>query len=797
MKIVYDINRYSKNLELDKILAMLSDEATTVEAKEAALSLVPSSDFEVVKKLLKQTEEAYQLTAKYSSPSFTKVKGTPAIIARAKSGASLSIPELISVGDVLKNIRTVKAWKENSSNDSHSDLDTFFELLYPNRYLEDKISNSIKNDEEISDNASPALSDIRRKITSLSSNIRSRFDKILRDGAKSKFLQESIVTQRDGRYVIPVKSEHRNEISGLIHDISASGATVFVEPMIIIELNNELRVLMTKEKIEEERIIYELSQDVSSYSETILNSYELLTKLDLIFAKASLAFKMMSSVPKLNRCGKVYLKNARHPLIAKNKIVPITVSLGDKYNSLIITGPNTGGKTVTLKTVGLMTLMTMCGMMIPVDDNSEVAIFDKVLVDIGDEQSIELSLSTFSSHMVNIINILSCSDSNCLILLDELGGGTDPIEGAALARSILEHLHAIGAKIIATTHYSELKAFAIETDRVENGCFEFDVDSLKPTYKLMIGIPGKSNAFDIAKSLGLDVSIINCAKNMLTDSNIEFDKLAEQLEKMRRDTEKDREIAAKTRLALVEEKNKLTSKLNELEKKKEQILERARKDSENILNKARFQSNQLLNSLEEMKKEFNHENSSKLLSEAKLTAKRVLENIENISDPVNESVNDNYVLPRPLVLNDSVIIADLKKSGTVQNIDEKNGRAYVSAGNINIWVDFANLRLSENKTTAKKTTRNITKPSGKNKNVNGEIDIRGMASDEGVLEVDRYIDSAILTGIETITVIHGKGTGVLRNAVHSFLRRHKNVDGFRVGTFGEGENGVTVVTLKK
>lgn len=794
---MYDINRYSKNLELDKILAMLSDEATTAEAKEAALSLVPSSDYETVKILLKQTDEAYKLTAKFSAPSFTKVKGTPAIIARAKGGASLSIPELISVCDVLKNIRTVKGWKENNSEESVGELDTYFELLYPNRYLEDKINNSIKNEEEISDNASPALADIRRKIKSLSSNIRSRFDKILRDSATNKFLQESIVTQRDGRYVVPVKSEHRNEISGLIHDISASGATVFVEPMVIVELNNELRVLMTKEKVEEERIIYELSQDVSSYSETILNSYELLTKLDLIFAKASLAFKMMASLPKINKCGKVYLKNARHPLISKNKIVPITVSLGEKYNSLIITGPNTGGKTVTLKTVGLMTLMTMCGLMIPVDDNSEVAIFDKVLVDIGDEQSIELSLSTFSSHMVNIINILNNSDDNCLILLDELGGGTDPIEGAALARSILEHLHTLGAKIIATTHYSELKAFAIETDGVENGCFEFDVESLKPTYKLMIGIPGKSNAFEIAKSLGLDESVISCAKNMLTNSNIEFEKLSEKLEKMRREIEKDRDIAAKTRLELVEEKNKLTSQLKDLERKKDQILERARKDSENILNNARHQTNLLLNSMEELKKEFNHENSSALLSKAKLAAKRGLDDIENISDPVNEKVSDNYILPRALVLNDKVIISDLNKSGTVQNIDEKNKKAYVSTGNMNIWVDFTNLRLVENKEVNKNKTRNITKPSSKNKTVSGEIDIRGMASDEGVLEVDRYIDSAILTGIEIITVIHGKGTGVLRNAIHSFLRRHQNVEGFRVGTFGEGENGVTIITLKK
>lgn len=799
-KLVYDINKYSKNLELDKILIMLSELATTKEAKDAALSLVPSNDYENVKIQLKHTEDAYILSAKYSAPSFTRVTDVLNIISRAKSGASLTIAELISVSAVLNNIRRVKGYFETYSKETSTSLDEFFELLYPNKFLEDKINNAIKNDEEISDNASPALLDIRRKIKSLSSNIRSRFDKILRDSSTNKFLQENIVTQRDGRYVVPVKSEHRNEISGLIHDISASGATVFIEPMVIVELNNELRVLVTKERVEIEKIIYELSQEVSAHSETLISSYNILTKLDLIFSKSALAYKMMASVPKINSQGRIFLKNARHPLINNKKIVPITVSLGNEYNTLIITGPNTGGKTVTLKTVGLLTLMTMCGMMIPVDDNSEVAVFEKVLVDIGDEQSIELSLSTFSSHMVNIINIIDNSNSDSLILLDELGGGTDPVEGAALARSILEYLHFKGAKIISTTHYSELKTFALETKGVENACFEFDLNSLKPTYKLMIGIPGKSNAFDIAKSLGLSDDIIINAKSSLSEDDIKFEKLANELEAMRKETEKDKEIAAQIRLKLTEERNELKSRIDELESKKEKIIERARRDSENLLSTARFKSNELLNNLEEIKKQLNANNSSELVNKAKLLVKQGIGEIEDIADPISESDNRNYTLPRPLNINDKVIINDLNKNGTVLKIDAKNNKAYISAGNINLWVDYSNLHLdldTKNNNSNKNLTRKVSKSVSKDRSITGEIDIRGFACDEGVMEVDRYIDSAILSGIETITVIHGKGTGVLRNAIHSHLRKHKNVEGFRVGTFGEGENGVTIVTLKK
>ncbi|MBE6729575.1 MAG: endonuclease MutS2 [Ruminococcaceae bacterium] len=795
---MYNIKRYSKNLELDKILNMLSDLAVTDSAKSASLYLMPSNDIHFVKKQLKETEDAYNLLLKFSAPSFLANNNLPTVVSRAKSGGILTIAELICVVDALKNIQSVKNWR-NSSSEIETNLDEYFGLLFPNKFLEEKIDKSIKSSEELYDNASPELNDIRRKIKSLSCNIKSRFEKILRDGSKAKYLQEAIVTQRDGRYVIPVKVECRSEVPGLIHDTSSSGATVFIEPMVIVELNNELRVLLTKEKIEIDRILAELSNDVASFSETIMASYNILSQLDLIFAKAKLAYNMNAVVPKINTNGEIYLKNARHPLIDKNKIVPISLGLDNNVRSLIITGPNTGGKTVTLKTVGLLTLMTMCGLMIPSDEGSKIAIFNKVLVDIGDEQSIELSLSTFSSHMVNIINIVNNSDKNCLVLLDELGGGTDPVEGAALARSILKYLHNLGVRTVATTHYSELKAYAIETDGVENACFEFDIDSLKPTYRLMLGVPGKSNAFAIAESLGLTCDIISAAKATLSEENLRFDKIADELERLRSEAENERNEASKIRLKLYEEKIKLDSQLKQIESEKEKIIERNRQVSSDIIEKARYETNLLLNNLEEMKRKFNQENSADMLQRARLAVKQGIANIENIADPVNKQNEDNYILPRELVVGDNITVVSLNKTAVVLKIDDKNNKVNVSAGNFNLWVDSNDIRLTNAKSQQpiKQERKVSVSSSNKARIVSGEIDIRGMASDEGTLALDRYIDNAIISGTETVTVIHGKGTGVLRNAVHRHLKSHKNVESFRIGMFGEGENGVTIVTLKK
>ena len=797
---MYDISKYSKTLELDKILNLLSNETTMNDAKELALSLSATNDFDTVKKLLRQTDDAYVLMSRFAAPSFGNVNGINSVLARCEAGGVLTMKELLQISETLRIIRSVKNWRDNCDNYTETALDEFFNGLYPNRYFEDKILFCIKSEDEMNDNASPALADIRRKIKSTSANVRSKFDKIIKDGSKSKYLQEAIVTQRDGRYVVPVKAEYKNEVSGIVHDTSSSGATLFIEPMVIVELNNELRVLRSKENAEIEQILSDLSVEASQFSDTIRLSYSMLVNLNLIFAKASLAYKMKATLPKINKCGKVYLKNARHPLIDKKKIVPITVEIGNEYNSLIITGPNTGGKTVTLKTVGLLTLMTMCGLLIPVDSNSDVAIFDRILVDIGDEQSIELSLSTFSSHMVNIINIINNANSDSLILLDELGGGTDPVEGAALARAILSHLHTIGAKIISTTHYSELKAYALDTFGVQNACFEFDVDTLKPTYKLMVGIPGKSNAFAIAGALGLSADIIDDAKSGINEDSRRFEKVASQLEETKKQIDEEKNQAAKLRLELAKEKERVDSHLVEIEKKKEMIINKSREDATRLLDNARNQSNLLLNQLEELKKEFNSNNAAERIALAKQLSKKGVNDIENLVDPVDNTSNDSYVLPRVPVINDVVVIVSLNKKGSVTRVDEKNKKVFVSAGNLTIWVDFDDIRLSsaDKKTEHSNKPRNISGlKSRMERTTTGEIDIRGMDKMEGILVVDRYIDEAILSGIDVITVIHGKGTGVLRDAVHSHFRKHPNIESFRVGTFGEGENGVTIAIIKK
>ncbi len=790
-------NRYYKNLELDKILELLSKEATIEDSRTLALSLKPEYTLDNVKGLLQETEEAYVFTAKYAAPSFGRIENIAPILSRAVAGSVLTSHDFLKIAEVLRIIRCVKAWRDNCDANTSFKLDDYFNVLFPNRYFEDKINFIIKSEDEINDNASKTLSEIRRKIKSISSNIRSRFDKIIKDNLTNKFLQEGIVTQRDGRYVVPVKAEHRTDIPGLVHDTSATGSTLFIEPMAIVELNNELRVLTIKEKNEIDRILAELSSEVADFSNTIISSYKSLVYLNLVFAKASLAYKMKASVPNLNSEGKIYLKNARHPLIDKNNIVPVTISLGIDYNCLIVTGPNTGGKTVTLKTVGLLTLMTMCGMMIPVDDNSSVSVFEKILVDIGDEQSIEQSLSTFSSHMVNIINIIEKSDSSSLILLDELGGGTDPVEGAALAKSILNTLYNNGAKILATTHYPELKAYALDTHGVENACFEFDVRSLKPTYRLLVGIPGKSNAFDIATALGLPISIIEEAKLGLSEDDMRFERISAALEEARKTAEKEREEASRLRLAISQEKQKIDSHLAEIEKKKEMIINRSREEAARVLEKARYQSDLLLNSMEDMRKKLNAENSAEIIAQAKKAAKDGVSSIENIADPVDKK-EENYVLPRELLIGDSVNISSFSRKGSVLKIDNKNKKVYVASGNLNIWVDLSDIKLcADNKEKVPKI-RNVTGiQSRATRNTSGEIDIRGTATDEGILIIDKFIDEAVLSGLETVRIIHGKGTGVLRNAVHSYLRKHKNIDGFRVGTFGEGENGVTIATLKQ
>lgn len=786
-----------KTLELDSVLKRLSEEASISDASELALSLTPQTDIETVRELLKNTDDAYQLMARYAAPSFGSAVNISSALTRADVGASLSIKELLDIAEVLRIIRSVKNWRTNCQGVGETSLEHYFDALNPNKYLEDKINFAIKNEEELNDNASSALADIRRKITSRSSKIREGLEKIIR-GATAKYLQEALITQRDGRFVVPVKAEHKNEIKGIVHDTSATGSTLFIEPMAVVETNNEIRVLKIKEQEEIARILAELSAEAASFADSIKHSYKALVELNLIFAKANLAYKMKAVTPKLNDKGYVYLKRARHPLIPHRTVVPITVHLGGEYDSLIITGPNTGGKTVTLKTIGLLTLMAMCGLMIPADDNSEISVFKHIFADIGDEQSIEQSLSTFSSHMVNIISVLNECDDSSLVLFDELCAGTDPIEGAALAKSILMKLMDKKAKIVATTHYAELKAYALDTERVENASCEFDVATLKPTYKLIIGVPGRSNAFAISKRLGLPDDIIDTAKLNLSEDDLRFERVVASLEKARQTAESEREQAVKLRAQLDEAKRKSDMLEHEFKIKQEKLMEQTREKAAAVLENARYRSSQLLNELEEIKKGFTAENAAKMLDKARAGYKSTLKQLENETDPVTERNTPGEKLSKLPSAGDIVVVSSIGRDATVIEADANKKRVFVMSGSIKMWVSVDDLRVKKSAESSElKKTRKVTgMMSRAERTVSGELDIRGMASDEAILELDNYIDNAVLSGLETIRIIHGKGTGVLRKAVQTHLRSHKCIKSYRLGTFGEGENGVTVAELK-
>ncbi len=793
------LQRQIKVLELDKILDMLSQYASISDTALLCNAIKPTFNFEKAQEQLNYTSDAYSLIARFGSPSFGGASNLNNALARAAAGSVLTLPEFLKIGSTLRVIRGVSEWREHFCSNTITSLNGYFDSIIPNKYFEEKIYSVIDSEEELNDNASPRLAEIRRKIRASSSSIREKLDKMVKSQSYAKFLQESIVTQRDGRYVVPVKAEYRNEVPGLIHDTSGSGATLFIEPMAIVEVNNELRVLRNREREEIERILKELSEEIASFSETILASYDATVALEVIFCKAKFGFDMRATIPELNNKGIVNLKNARHPLLFKTA-VPINVNLGIDFDTLVITGPNTGGKTVTLKTVGLLTLMALCGMMIPADDGSQINVYSKIFADIGDEQSIEQSLSTFSSHIKNIVEILDKADNNSLVLLDELGAGTDPVEGAALAKAVIMRLKAYGTNSIITTHYPELKSFALDTKGVENACCEFDVETLKPTYKLLIGVPGRSNAFAISQKLGIDQSIIAAAKEMVSEENKRFEELVSALEEAKQRAQRDSEEIRKTRLELDKAKAE-NHKLQETAKlERETLMEKTRQEAENILENARSKSNELLNKLEDIKKQITSDNASKLLSEAKEAARAAIRKIES-GVSFSNNTKEKYVLPRNLLVGDTVILQDINKKAEVVTLPDKNGKLTVIAGIMKLQTDLSNIRLQEGSVTV-----NNRKPA-KHKAVAGvlsraervvstEIDLRGMACDEAIIELERFIDNAVMGGMETVHIIHGKGTGVLRKGVQDALRHNKNVKSFRLGVFGEGESGVTIATLK-
>ncbi len=787
-------DKCSKILELNKVLDMLASQAVLSDTKSLALEIAPENDFEAVKLSNKFTLDAYSLLLKFGAPKFHGASNSANALARAAVGGVMSPLELLKVADTLRTIRIVKEWRQYTA-DVETSVDEYFSLLMPNKFLEDKIFFCIKGEEEISDSASELLADIRRKIRAESSSVRAKLEAVVR--GRAKYLQDAIITQRDGRFVVPVKAEHRSMVPGLVHDSSASGATLFIEPMSVVESNNELRILTSRENEEIARILSELSALVSEYGDAINNSYKALCQIDLLFAKANLAVKQRAMSPALNNNGYAYLKNARHPLIPAKSVVPITVELGKSYRTLVVTGPNTGGKTVTLKTIGLFSLMVMCGLMVPADDGTQIPVYDDIFVDLGDEQNIEQSLSTFSSHMVNIISIVERANSGSLVLIDELGAGTDPIEGAALAKAILIELAKRGANIVATTHYAELKSYALETDGVQNASCEFDVQTLKPTYRLIIGTPGRSNAFAISSKLGLSEEIVNLAKHFVSDEDRHFEKVLESLEKSRQEIEtKEREVSD-LRRELQEANKKAANKLGEVEAKAKAIIEKARRDAITILDSTRAESSRLLGELEDLRKAAAKGGASDMLQRARAAAKSSLNSMTKTADPVENKDNIGYVLPRPLKVGDRVLLVDIDKQGDVIELSKDGTKAYVSAGIIKLWADVSNIRLAKVKEQSTIKGRRVSGVASRaDRDAKGEIDLRGMAADEALLELDKYIDEAVLSGLGSVVIIHGKGTGVLKNAVAQYLKTCKAVRTFRLGTFGEGEHGVTIAELK-
>ena len=794
----YDKN--AKSIEFDKVLAKLAEYTSCEDAKFNALHLKPETNLDLARALLNQTSDAHMLLARFGGPSFGGLKNVNNALSRANAGSVLNTKELLDIAGVLRVIRTLSQWRASNSG-VQTVLDSLFNALVPNKYLENAIFNAIVTEDEISDNASPTLAEIRRKIRIQESKVREQLERFTRSQAHSKYLQENIITQRNGRYVVPVKNEYRSEVAGLVHDTSSSGATVFIEPMAVVEANNEIRVLQSKEREEIERILYELSVSAGEFADSIKRSYECCLELNLIFAKAQYAYSIKACPPILNDKGIVNLRQARHPLIDPKKVVPVDIMLGKDFDSLVITGPNTGGKTVSIKTIGLLSMMAMCGLMIPAGDRSEISVFTEILSDIGDEQSIDQSLSTFSAHMTNIISILDAAGEGSLVLIDELGAGTDPVEGAALAMAVLEALHEKGAKIAATTHYAELKAYALETPRVENGCCEFDVSTLRPTYRLLIGVPGKSNALAISEKLGLDKSVIERAQELVSVENKEFENVVDRLEETRLKMESELEKAKATADRTEKEKAEIEKQRDEIAKLREKEMEKARSQALKVVEQAKREAYTLLQELDKLKKEQQKtKDAAELARRAKALVRKGVEAIDSAADPVIgiDDDDENYTLPRPLKAGDTVIIRDIGKTAKVLSLADKNGNVEVQAGSIKTRVKLSNLRLCEN-APKKKELRSTPKVHGEsrlNMAANTRLDLRGMTVDECLIELDRFIDMGLRTGLNEFTVVHGKGTGALRTAVTRYLKASPFVKSSRLGVYGEGEDGVTIVTLK-
>ena len=786
-----------RTLELPVVLEMLASLAVSDAAKEKCRGLSPVCQLEEAVRLQEETQSARERLGLYGSPSFSGVKDVSRALNRADHGGVLNTRELLDVADLLTASRRVAEYDRDRQGEK-TVLDHLFSALHTNKFLEDKIRGAILDEETIADSASPELADIRRKMRLAASKGRQILQRIISSPSYAKVLQEALITQRDGRFVVPVKAECKGSIPGLVHDISSSGATLFVEPMGVVQANNELKELQAREEKEIDRILRILSGECAAQMMNILYDYDILVHLDVIFARGQLSYRMNAAKPILARRGGIVLRRARHPLLDQAKAVPISLELGNSYDTLVITGPNTGGKTVTLKTIGLLTLMAQCGLQIPADDGCRLRVFDRVLADVGDEQSIEQSLSTFSAHMSNTVEILRQADENSLLLFDELGAGTDPVEGAALAIAIIQNGRSKGSLIAATTHYAEMKTFAMTTAGVENASCEFDVATLRPTYRLLIGIPGKSNAFAISRRLGLDEEVIAAAKAQMDSESIRFEDVLTQLEEKRQRLEKAQAEADRLWQQSQEDARKARTFREQMEKAKENARSKGENEARRIVRQAQQQVDEIFAELDELRRKMQQQADFQAINDAKVSARKHM-NAAQEALHLREETPEPEIPSRPIAAGDRVELPGVRTAATVVQVNG-DGSLVLQAGKMKMTAKPGQVRLIEGQPQVKKqAAAPKTGPAPSlhlERRASSELDIRGYETLEAESVVENYLDAAVMAKLETVTIIHGKGTGALRKAVHEILRRSKAVKSFRLGRYGEGEAGVTVVELK-
>lgn len=794
-------NKAYKVLEFDKILARLSSYTESAEVKRRIEEQKPYITLAEALRAQKETTQAVSISLKLGGPpvnlAAANITGS---VKRAEGGGVMNPGEILGAARVLYVARRMKSYL-GEANEDWEILHEYGQSLETNRALEDKISAAVVSETEIADSASADLAAIRRKKRNLNAKIKDTLNDMVRSSHYKKFLQDPIVTMRSDRYVIPVRAEYRAEVQGIVHDSSASGATIFVEPISVVNANNEIRELENREVREIERILAELSAAVAECGGLLMSDYRIITELDFIFCKAKLSLDMGANEPQLNDNGVIEFKRARHPLIAKDKVVANDIYLGGKFDTLVVTGPNTGGKTVTLKTIGLFSMMAAYGLHLPVADGSSAAVFEKIFADIGDEQSIEQSLSTFSSHMVNIVNILGEVDSSSLALFDELGAGTDPTEGAALAISVLEYLRMFKVRTVATTHYSELKLFALSTDGVENASCEFDVDSLKPTYKLLIGVPGKSNAFAISKRLGLDERIIARANEILSDEDVKFEDVITELEQNRVKSQSDMEYARRMKNELGDLKKEIEAERKKLKENKSRILDEARREAKLIVMNAKEESNKIIRDLERMRIE--GAKGAKIEEKTASAREKLQKREKNIDKAMRNADKPKKTFrepPKNLKAGETVKIMSMGENATVLKTPAPNDKTVrVQAGIIKMDVhitDLERVKDTSAKDLADKYVQSTRMFASKTKTATTEVDVRGQMLEEALMNVEKFLDDCYLAGVSPVSIIHGKGTGVLRKGIGEMLRKHKYVKSYRAGRYGEGETGVTIVELK-